>query len=120
MNLSPEPRSELQQKLQWLIFSRAIFTALLFGSTIFIHINRLDATFDFSLFILYGIIVALSVLSFFYAFFRPRVRREVLFAYVQIVIDSAVVTLGRKACRKTIFDPSLITRIVCFPRTTML
>lgn len=93
MNLSSDPRNELQQKLRWLIFSRTIFTALLFGSTIFIHINRLDGSFDFSLFVLYGIIAALFVLSIFYAFFRPRVRREVLFAYIQIVIDSVVVTL---------------------------
>ena len=93
MNPSYEPQSELRRRLRWLIFSRAVFAALLLGSTLFIHINQSYEAFESPLLILYGIIAALFVLSFLYAFLRPRVRRDELFTYFQVSIDCIVVTL---------------------------
>ena len=93
MNPSYESQNELKQKLRWLVFSRLIFTTLLLGSTLFIHINQSSRGVQSSLYTLYGIIVALFALSFIYAFFRLRVKRDELFAYTQIFIDCVVVTL---------------------------
>jgi len=93
MNSSYEPQNELRHKLRWLILSRVIFTILLLGSTIFIHISRSKPTSALPIFVLYGIIIALFILSFLFVFLVSRIRREVLFAYIQVAIDSVVVTL---------------------------
>ena len=93
MNLPYAPQDELQQKLRWLIYLRVVFTTLLLGSTVFIHINRPDPALKFSISILYGIIAALFILSLVYAVLRSHIRRETMFAYVQVAIDCMVVTL---------------------------
>jgi two-component system, NtrC family, sensor histidine kinase HydH len=92
MNLPPEAPQELKQKLRWLIFARVIFTTLLLGSTLFIHINQSYPAGEPSLYILYGIIFILFGLSLFYSLIRSHVQRHELFAYVQVAIDSVVVT----------------------------
>jgi two-component system sensor histidine kinase HydH len=93
MNLSQEAHQGLRQKLRWLILSRVIFTTLLLGSTLFIHINQSIPAVEPSLYTLYGIIFALFGLSLFYALIRSHLKRDELFAYVQVSIDSVVVTL---------------------------
>lgn len=93
MKFSNVPQSELRQNLRWLINSRVIFTILLLCSTAFIHFNRFDAVLKSPLLLLYGMITALFSLSVVYAFIRLRVRREILFAYIQIAIDCLVVTV---------------------------
>ena len=93
MNLSQEAHQELRQKLRWLIFSRVIFTTLLLGSTLFIHINQSYPAVQPSLYTLYGIIFALFGLSLFYSLIRTHVKRDELFAYVQVSVDSVVVTI---------------------------
>jgi len=92
MKFTHAPQSELRQNLRWLIFSRVIFTILLLCSTVFIHLNRPDSGFRRLFLILYGVSFALLALSFLYTFVRLRIRRETLFAYVQIAIDCVVVT----------------------------
>jgi len=92
MNLPPEAPQELKQKLRWLIFARVIFTTLLLGSTLFIHINQSHPGVEPSLYILYGIIFILFGLSLFYSLIRSHVQRHELFAYIQVAIDSVVVT----------------------------
>lgn len=93
MKFTHVPQNELRQNLRWLIFSRVFFTALLLCSTVFIHLNRPDPALKLPFLILYGVTGALFVLSFFYTYLRLRVRRETLFAYVQITIDCMVVTV---------------------------
>lgn len=93
MNLSPEAPHELRQKLRWLIFARVIFTTLLLGSTLFIHINQSYPAVEPSLYTLYGIIFVLFGLSLFYSLIRSHVQRHELFAYIQVAIDSVVVTI---------------------------
>lgn len=93
MNTSIEYQHELGQRLRWLILSRAIFALLLFGATVFVHVQRPDPALAPPLFILYGIIVALFVLSIVYTVLRPRIRHDELFAYIQVGLDSVVVTL---------------------------
>ena len=92
MKFSNVPQSELRQNLRWLIYSRVIFAILLLCSTAFIHFNRSDPVFKSPLLLLYGMIAALFVLSVVYASIRLRVRREILFAYIQIAIDCLAVT----------------------------
>lgn len=93
MKFTHVPQNELRQNLRWLIFSRVFFTTLLLCSTVFIHLNRPESSLKLTFLILYGVIATLFVLSFFYTYFRLRVRRETLFAYVQISIDCLVVTV---------------------------
>jgi signal transduction histidine kinase len=93
MKFSNVPQSELRQNLRWLIYSRVIFTILLLCSTVVIHLNRSGVGLQFSLILLYGVITTLFFLSILYAFLRLRVRREILFAYIQIAIDCLVVTV---------------------------
>jgi len=93
MKFAPVPQNELRQNLRWLISSRVFFTTILLCSTVLIHFNRTDPALKQPFLILYGVIVTLFALSFFYMYFRPRVRREILFAYVQIAIDCVVVTV---------------------------
>ena len=92
MNLSQEAHQELKQKLRWLIFSRVIFTTLLLASTLFFHFNQSYPAAEPSLYTLYGIIFVLFGLSFFYTLICSHIQRNELFAYVQVSIDSVVVT----------------------------
>ncbi len=84
---------ELRQKLRWLNLYRILFTSILLGSTLFIHFSRLNDDVNLSLIILYGVISSLFLLSCLYAVFLPRIARQDLFSYLQITIDSVVVTL---------------------------
>jgi two-component system, NtrC family, sensor histidine kinase HydH len=92
---SPPVRSDEDffEKLKWLMFFRVLFTALLLGSTVVLHLGGRIASPNRPLAVLYGLIVALFSLAFAYSILLPRVRRTVLFAFVQIVVDTLVVTL---------------------------
>lgn len=72
---------------------RIIFTLLLLGSTIILHIGESPSPLASPLLVLYGLITGVFLLSFFYALILQRVKRKVLFAYIQIGIDTFVVTL---------------------------
>ncbi len=90
---SIKPEDELYHKLKWLMFFRVIFTSLLLGSTIIVQLSESPSPLDRPLLSLYGIIGGVFLLSFFYAIFLPRINRHFLFAYIQIGIDTFVVTL---------------------------
>ncbi len=92
---SPPVRSDddFFEKLKWLMFFRVLFTVLLLGSTAVLHVSGQIASLSQPLVILYELIVVLFLLSFAYSILLPRVRRTVLFAFVQIAIDTLVVTL---------------------------
>ena len=93
MTLTQASQNELRQKLRWLNLSRTLFTTLLLCSTVFIHLNRPGPGFKLPFLILYGVTAALFILSFLYSFIQYRIRRESLFAYVQIAIDCVAVTV---------------------------
>jgi two-component system sensor histidine kinase PilS (NtrC family) len=63
------------------------------GSVIFLQLIRHDAIFDPQLITFYGLIAAIFVLSALYALILHIGRQQSLFAYVQIGIDSAMVTV---------------------------
>ncbi len=85
--------SELRQKIQWLNRYRFLFTLVLLGSTLFFHFSRYSLTLNTSLIILYAAIAVLLFLCPLYTALQRRSVREDLFAYVQITIDSVVVTV---------------------------
>jgi two-component system sensor histidine kinase PilS (NtrC family) len=85
--------SDLRQKIQWLNRYRFLFTLVLTGSTLFFHLSRTNRTLNASLIILYAAIALLLLLSLFYYCLQRHFGREDLLAYIQIAIDSFVVTL---------------------------
>ncbi|MGD8367817.1 MAG: ATP-binding protein [Desulfobacterales bacterium] len=89
--LSPE--TEIVPKLKWLIFFRIFFAVLLIGSSIIFRLGVSPSLFDRHLNALYLILAGIFVLSILYIVALPRVRKVALFAYLQIGIDTATVTL---------------------------
>jgi two-component system sensor histidine kinase PilS (NtrC family) len=87
------PESDLLNKLKWLMFFRVIFAAFLLGSTIIIQLVERPSTLIEPLLALYGLTAGIFILSFCYTLILFRLKREHLFAYVQIGIDTCVVTL---------------------------
>jgi two-component system sensor histidine kinase PilS (NtrC family) len=85
--------SELRSKLHWLNLYRVLFASILLGSTLFIHVSKLADDINPTLIILYGVIATLFLLSFLYAVCLPRIIGDDRLAYVQVIIDSAIVTL---------------------------
>lgn len=94
MNNTPSPpEDELYGKLKWLMFSRVLFTTLLIGSTIILHLREALSPISAPLLVFYGLIVGTFILSFLYAVLLNRVKRRKLFAYTQIAIDTVIVSL---------------------------
>ncbi|MCF8037452.1 MAG: two-component sensor histidine kinase, partial [Desulfobacteraceae bacterium] len=86
---------DLHRKLKWLIFFRGLFGAVLLGS-IFLAIMRPDMELQLvgkALDYLLLISLALLVLSVVYVAVLPWIRRLMLFAYIQVGIDTFLVTV---------------------------
>jgi two-component system sensor histidine kinase PilS (NtrC family) len=75
------------------MFFRLLFTSLLLGSTIVLQFSESPSPLDRSLVVLYGLIGGIFLLSFCYALILKRVKRQIHFAYIQVGIDTIVVTL---------------------------
>ena len=86
------PEGELKKKLKWLMLFRVFFSTLLLGSSIIMQLGESPPPLDSPLIFLYGIIVAIFFLSVFYALGLYHIKRHLVFAYVQILIDTTVVT----------------------------
>jgi len=72
---------------------RLVFTALLLGATVLFQ-SRVDSAADSPLVkLIYVLIAAIFILSLLYATLFPRIERHELFAYIQIAIDSFIVSL---------------------------
>lgn len=98
----PTPRSasrlsgsdpETYRRLKLLMFFRVVFTTLLLGSTIILQAGKAASPLDPPLLVLYLLIVAIFLLSCLYAVWLPRVTAPTPFAYVQIALDTLIVTL---------------------------
>jgi len=75
------------------MFFRLLFTSLLLGSTIILQLSESPSPLAKPLLVLYGLIAGIFLLSFIYAVILPRVKRGLIFAYLQIAVDTFVVTL---------------------------
>ena len=72
---------------------RIIFTSILLGSTLIIQLNENTSPLAKPLLLLYGLISGIFVLSFAYTIIINRIKNETVFAYLQIGIDTFIVTL---------------------------
>ncbi len=71
---------------------RILFSTLLLGSSILMQLGESPPPLGSSLIFLYGIIGSIFFLSAIYALFLYHTRRHLIFAYIQILIDTVVVT----------------------------
>ncbi|MCP4622029.1 MAG: GHKL domain-containing protein [bacterium] len=94
MNQTPQvSEEEIKRKLKWLIFYRILFSTLLLGSTIILQFGGTSRPLNPGHIILYGLIVAIFILSLLYAVGLYRLKRLILVAYTQIIIDTFFVTV---------------------------
>jgi two-component system sensor histidine kinase PilS (NtrC family) len=84
---------DLYNKLKLLMLFRILFTSILLGSTLIIQLNENTSPLAKPLLLLYGLIFSIFVLSFAYSIIITRIKNETVFAYLQIGIDTFVVTL---------------------------
>ena len=91
--LSSIPEKDYKAKLKGLIFFRILFSALLLGSTIVLHLSDSGAHIQRSLAVLYALTIAIFLVSLLYSLFLKRIKREVAFAFIQTGIDTFSVTL---------------------------
>jgi len=92
-NISMSTERDLEQKLKLLMFFRLVFTSILLGSTIVLQLNENVSPLAPPLLFLYGLIACIFILSFFYSVTISRIQNKVVWAYIQIGIDTFVVTL---------------------------
>jgi len=88
-----QPESDFIRKLKWIMFFRLLFSTLLLGSTILFQFRKSLSFLAEPLLFVYALTGVIFILSFVYSILLHRVRRELLFAYVQFGIDTLVVTL---------------------------
>ncbi len=82
----------LSRRLKWLTLFRALFATLLLGSTVFLHLRRMDTLVSLPLLILYGLILAIFSLSLTYALALRRLAKKAILGLVQIVMDTIIVS----------------------------
>ena len=88
-----KPEDDLPHKLKWLIFFRILFASLMLGSAILVQVSENPFPLTRSLIVLYGIIVGIFLLSVYYALIFRYDKLNLLFPYVQIGIDTFIVTV---------------------------
>lgn len=92
----PKPDPDFYHRLKWLMFFRLLFATLMLGSTIVLQMGESLYPLNQPLIILYGLTGGIFLLSVIYnlVFYRVREKRGgIWFAYVQVGIDTLIVTL---------------------------
>lgn len=87
------PEKDDKTKLKLLISIRILFSLLLLGSAIVLQLRETATPVDLPLAVLYGLIVAILVISVIYNWFLKRVKSKITFAFIQTCIDTLFVTL---------------------------
>jgi two-component system sensor histidine kinase PilS (NtrC family) len=75
------------------MFARVLFTTLLLGSTVVLQLGVTSSPLAPGLLVLYGLIAIIFFLSFIYTLILNHVRNVLRFAYVQIGLDTVIVSL---------------------------
>jgi len=91
--LSPIPEKDYKSKLKGLMFFRLLFSALLLGATIVLQLSDSATSMERSFIVLYGLIIAIFIISLIYSLFLKRIKKEVTFAFIQTGVDTFFVTL---------------------------
>jgi two-component system sensor histidine kinase HydH len=84
---------DYKARLKWLLVFRVLFSGLLLGSTTILQFGKSPSPLAPPLLVLYGIIVLIFALSVIYAGLLNRVKQNITFAFVQISIDTLIVSL---------------------------
>ena len=84
---------DMRFRLKWLMLARVLFTTLLLGSTIVLQLGVAASPLAPGLLVLYGLIVSIFFMSFLYTLLLGRVANVLAFAYVQIGLDTVIVSL---------------------------
>ena len=87
------PEKDFKDKLKWLMLFRVFFSTLLLGSSIVLQLGDSPPPIALLLKFLYGLIATIFFLSIIYALAIDRIKKYIAFAYVQILIDTFVVTV---------------------------
>nr|HID59777.1 hypothetical protein [Desulfobacterales bacterium] len=82
----------LYDGLQWLMFLRALFTTLLLGSTIIIQYKESHSLIEPPMLVLYALIISIHFLTLIYTILINKVRNIIYLAYVQVGLDTLLVT----------------------------
>lgn len=80
-------------KLKLLIFIRLVVTTLLIGAAIFLQIKKNSSLINQSLIFLYSLTGGIFFLSLCYTLILAHIKKPLLFAYLQILFDTFIVTL---------------------------
>jgi two-component system, NtrC family, sensor histidine kinase HydH len=106
--------NDLLKKIKWLMFSRVFFTVFLLGSTIFVHYQQQIDSPNPSLELLYGMIAGVFILSIGYAVLLRYGMNLLGIAYLQVILDTVVVSLiiFATGCYSSIFSFLYILVIV--------
>jgi two-component system sensor histidine kinase PilS (NtrC family) len=83
---------ELLSKIKWLMLLRLVFATFLLVATVVVQARAYPTFFNTSLLSLYILTGVIYFLTLCYALLLKRIRRHILFAYVQIVLDVLFVT----------------------------
>jgi two-component system, NtrC family, sensor histidine kinase HydH len=92
-NSVSDPAGDISSRLKWLMLARVVFTTFLLGSTIVVQFQAKHAPIQPIVTVLYVLIGIIFFLSLLYALLANRIKRQPLFGYLQIGVDSFIVTL---------------------------
>ncbi len=87
------PEKDDKKKLKFLIFLRILFSVLLLGSAIILQLGKTAPPMNPPLVVLYGLIIAIFVISVIYSFTLKRIKDNITFAFIQTGVDTFFVTL---------------------------
>ena len=86
------PRSELFGRLQRLMFMRVLFVSLLLGASVFVQVKETKTAFGEIQTYHYLLIAAIYCITVIYVFLLKRLSNLIHFAYLQLLIDTVLVT----------------------------
>jgi two-component system, NtrC family, sensor histidine kinase HydH len=98
--------NDLLKKIKWLMFFRVLFTVFLLGSTIIVQYGHQLSSPNPQLVLLYGINALVLILSMGYAIILKYDIYIPALAYLQIILDTAIVSLivFATGCYSSIFS----------------
>lgn len=88
-----KPDQDYKDRLKWLMFFRVLFSTLLLGSTIILQLGESPPPIGPPLIFLYGLIAFIFFLSILYGLLLKHIKQDLVFAYIQLLIDTFVVTV---------------------------
>jgi two-component system sensor histidine kinase PilS (NtrC family) len=86
------PRSELFGRLQRLMFLRVLFVSLLLGASVFVQVKETRTVFGGIQTYHYLLIAAIYCITVLYVILLKRLSNLIRFAYLQLLVDTGLVT----------------------------